>query len=244
MLALIIVLSCVLAFLLLILGLLLCPLKITVLYRDQVNLTLQYGLIKIPILPGKEKPEKEKKKKKEKPKKAKKPAEKKEDGKKKPGFLKSLKNKHGISGLLHLAKEILKIAGSTMKKFFVRFEIYHLHGDILLASGNAADTAVLYGKAVSILEPCVAVLMPLVPENKRKDVVLNVNPDFVSESSTINVYVQAGIRPWYVFGMVFSAIYQFIRVYMAANKAAKARQAEKAAEAAADTTETQTTQNS
>ena len=56
MLALIIVLSCVLAFLLLILGLLLCPLKITVLYQEQVNLTLQYGPLKIPILPGKEKP--------------------------------------------------------------------------------------------------------------------------------------------------------------------------------------------
>lgn len=241
MLALIIVLSCVLAFLLLILGLLFCPLKITALYQDRLNLTLQYGPLKIPILPGKEKPKKEKKK--EKPKKESKPEEKKAEDKKKPSFLKSLKNKHGISGLLQLAKEILKIAGSTMKKFFVHFEIYHFHGDILLASGNAADTAVLYGKAISILEPCVAVLMPLVPKNKRQDVVLNVNPDFVSETSTINVYVQAGIRPWFVFGMVFSAIYRFIRVYMAANKAAKARQEEKKAEAANEN-KTQETQNS
>lgn len=241
MVALIIVLSCVLAFLLLILGLLLCPLKITVLYQDQVNLKLQYGPLKIPILPGKEKPEEEKKK--EKPKKEKKSEQKTKDGKKKPGFLKKLKNKHGIGGLLSLAKEILKIAGSTMKKFFVHFEIYHLHGDILLASGNAADTAVLYGKAISILEPCLAVLLPLVPENKRKDVNLNVSPDFVSEKSTICVYVQAGIRPWYVFGMVFSAIYRFIRVYLAANKAAEARKAELALEAAKQK-ETQEPQNS
>lgn len=243
MVALIIVLSCVLAFLLLILGLLLCPLKVTVLYQEQVNLKLQYGPLKIPILPGKEKPEKAKKKKKEKPKKEKKPEQKTKDGKKKPGFLKKLKNKHGIGGLLSLAKEILKIAGSTMKKFFVHFEIYHLHGDILLASGNAAATAELYGKAVSILEPCMAVLLPLVPENKRQDVNLNVSPDFVSEKSTICVYVQAGIRPWYVFGMVFSAIYRFIRVYLAANKAAEARKAERAAQAASQK-ETQETQNS
>lgn len=213
MVALIVIGSIVLFFLLL----LLCPLKVTMRYREALSLTIQYAFIKIPILPAKEKPEGEK------PKKEKKPKPEEAEGEKKPSFLKKLKAQHGISGLLHLAKELTKLAGSTMKKLFSHVVVYHFHGDIRIGSDEAAKTAILYGKVCAVLEPCLAVLLPMVPKKKRKDVNLYVAPDFTSEVSDIGVYVQAGIRPLFLFSTVFGALFRFIRIYLAANKQAKSQ---------------------
>ncbi len=209
--------------------LLLCPLKVTLRYGEGITLVLRYAFLQFRLLPAKEKPEKQ-------PKKEKKPKKETPEGEKQPSFLQKLKAQHGVSGLLWLAKELTRLAGSTLKKLFSHVVVYHLHGDIRLATGDAAQTAILYGKACAVLEPCVAVLLPLVPKKKRRDVDLYVTPDFVSEVSDIRVYAQAGIRPLFLFSAAFGALFRFFRIYLAAGQRAKAR-ADAAGQAAENTNE-------
>lgn len=207
-----IVVGSILLFLLLIFLLLLCPIKVTVALREELSLSIQYGPIKIPILPAKktEKPAKEKKKKpKEEPEQA---------GEKKPSFFKKLKDQHGVSGLLYLAKGLLKLAGSTMKKLFSHVVVYHLSADIRIGSDDAAQTAIQYGRICAVAEPCMTLLLPLVPKKKRKDVQLYVAPDFTSEVSAYQVYAQVGIRPLFLFSAAFGALFRFIRIYLGAPK--------------------------
>lgn len=211
MVALIVIGGIVLFFLLL----LLCPLKVTLRMEEELSLAVQYAFLKIPILPAKEKPEKEK------PKKEKKKQPEEAEGEKKPSFLKKLKDQHGVSGLIHLGKELLKLAGSTMKKLFSHVVVYHLRGDVRIGTGDAAETAILYGRVCAVVEPCMAVLLPMVPKKKRRDVYLYVAPDFASEVSDIKVYVQAGIKPLFLFSALFGALFRLIRVYLAANKRAE-----------------------
>ena len=134
-----------------------------------------------------------------------------------------MKEQHGIPGLLRLAKEVTKLATSAMKKLFSHLVVYHLRGDIRLSSGDAADTAILYGRVCAVLQPCMTVLLPLVPKKKRKDVKLQVSPDFASEDSHISVYAQVGIKPLFVLSAAFGALFRFVKVYLSASKAAKVR---------------------
>lgn len=198
--------------------LLLCPLKLSLWYGEDLTLKIGYGPIRIPILPKKERPEQPEKIKKEKKPKKEPPSEEKE-----PNFFQRLKEQHGLSGLLHLATEVTKLAASTMKKLFSHVVVYHLRGDIRLSAGDAADTAILYGRVCAVLQPCMAVLLPLVPKKKRKDVTMQVSPDFVSEDSHISVYAQVGIKPLFLLTAVFGALFRFVKIYLAANKAAKER---------------------
>jgi hypothetical protein len=211
-----IIIGSIVLFLLLVL---LCPLKVTLRYGEQLSLRLRYGFLSFSLLPGKEKPEKEKKVKK--PKKPKKEPATGEE--KKPSILKRLKKERGLFGLLRLTKALTKLAGSTLRRFLSHVVIYHLHGDIRIGSGDAAKTAILYGKACAVLEPCLALLLPQVPAHLRRDVDLYVTPDFTAEETDIGVYVQAGIRPLFVFTTVFGALFRAIRIFLSSGKDAKAR---------------------
>ena len=122
-----------------------------------------------------------------------------------------------------MATEVTKLAAFTMKKLFSHVVVYHLRGDIRLSAGDAADTAILYGRVCAVLQPCMTVLLPLVPKKKRKDVTMQVSPDFVSEDSHISVYAQAGIKPLFLLSTVFGALFRCIKIYLAANKTAKER---------------------
>lgn len=215
-----IVIGSILLFLLLVL---LCPVKLSVTYQETLSLTLRYAFVKIRLLPSKT-PEKASAAKEKKPKKEKKPPS--EEGEKPKSFFQKLKEQHGISGLLYLGKELLKLAGSSLKGFFSHVVVYHLHGDVRIATDDAAQTAIQFGQACAVLEPCMAVLMPLVPKKKRKDVKLYVAPDFTSEVSKIGVYAEVGIRPLFVFSTVFYALFRFIAIYVRAGQRAKERKAE------------------
>lgn len=209
-----IVIGSVLLFLFL---LLLCPIKMTLRYRETLSLTIQYAFLKFTVLPAKEKPEWKQQKK------EKKPEQKEKEEEKKPSFFERMKEQHGLSGLLHLAVELAKLAGSTMKKFFSHVVVYHLHGDIQIGTGDAAQTAILYGKTCAVLEPSMAVILAAVPEKKRRDVRWNVAPDFAAEQTEIGVYAQVGMKPLFILSVAIGALIRLIRIYLSQNKEAKSQ---------------------
>ena len=226
-----IVIGSIVLFLLL---LLLIPVKVTATMEDELRLKLGYAFLRFTILPAKEKPEdpekeREKKRKKLQKKEAKKKKKQKEKEDKKKGiepkasFLKKLRQQNGLSGLLHLAGGLVKVATTTLRHLFSHIVVYHLHLNLNIGSENAADTAQLHGKVCAFLDSCSSLLMPVIPKKKRRDVKWCILPDFTSETTKIELFAQAGIRPLFVFSAVFGALFRFLRTYVSMRCRSRAR---------------------
>lgn len=129
-------------------------------YTDTLTLTLKILFFKIKLIPPPEKKEKEEKPKKEKPKKKpkKKEPEKKKDEEKKPSFLATLKEKHGLSGLVSLFTSLAKIAAGMLRNIVSHIVIKKFDVGIALSGEDAASVAVNYGKLCSALYPSINVI--------------------------------------------------------------------------------------
>ena len=173
-------------------------------YTDDVRLMVKVLFVKIPILPPKEKPKKQKKEKKKKPKKKKpepKPAPEAEDKKKeekKQSYLSKLKDKKGVTGIISLFKELAKIAGGLLKGIFSRIVITKLVVGIALKSGDAASTALAYGKLCSAIYPSINII---VAATICRDYHVTIEPIFDDERETevyavIHAYIRIGSILW------------------------------------------------
>lgn len=155
------------------------PLKVSFSYSDKLYLSVKYLFIKINFLPtDPNKPKKEKKpaEKKEEPQKEK-PAEPKE---KKPNPILELLKSNGHDGMIEILQKfgnILKTYGGKLFKSIVFDEAYI---DISVGTGDAASTAVKYGKTCQIVYP----LMGFICNNnvvKKYDA--NVEADFLANDT-------------------------------------------------------------
>lgn len=163
-------------------------------YTEELNLTIKilfYKKTLVPPPPKKEKPKKEKK-----PKKQKKKPEPEETGEKKEeekkSFLARLHEKKGLSGVIELFTGLAKIAGGALKKIFSHIVIHKMDVGIAVNSGDAASTAVTYGRLCSAIYPSINVI---VAATKCKDYHVTVEPVFDDEKDTeIYVDIHAHLR--------------------------------------------------
>ena len=153
-------------------------------YTDELRLSLKILFFKKTLLPS---PPEHKKKK---PKKEKKPKEKKqkpeaeqtgEEKEEKKSYLARLKEKKGLSGLVELFTGLARIAGGMLKKLFSHIVIHKLDVGIAVSSGDAASTAVTYGRLCSAVYPAINVITAA---TKCKDYHVTVEPVFDDEKST------------------------------------------------------------
>ncbi len=145
---------CILAgIILLIVGILSIPVHVSFSYEDKIFLSVRYLFLKFRILPQGEK--KEKKPKKEKKKKEKPKEEPKEEApkEKKPNPLLNMVKANGYDGMM----EVLRNLGSVLARYgsqlfksviFDEFDIY-----VVVGKGDAAATAIEYGKACQRVYP-------------------------------------------------------------------------------------------
>ena len=132
-------------------------------YENEITLSVKVLFIKKTLVPTPPKKEKKKKEKKKKPEK-KPPEKKKETGEedkkeKKLNYLQKIKEKKGLTGLLSLITGAARIAGGAMKGLFSHIVIKKMDMGIALCSGDAASTAVNYGRLCSIVYPAVNVIV-------------------------------------------------------------------------------------
>lgn len=185
----------ILGILLLIFLILLIPVEIIAHYGDDLTLTLKVLFYRKVLLPQPEKPEKPKMEKKEKkpedkPKEKKEPKEEKE---KKSSYLTKLREKKGLSGVLSLLTGLAKIAGSTLKGLFSHLVIRRLDVGIALSSGDAASTAINYGRLCAVVYPAVDVI---VSSTVCRDYRVSLEPVFDDEKDTeITADLHAHLRP-------------------------------------------------
>ena len=139
-------------------------------------------------------PEKKKKKKKKKKTEAKKPE--KTEKKKKDGFFKSQTSGFGVYDYIELIKIVLE-------KFVAKIYFEKLEVDITVASDDAAQTALNFGRLNAAIYPLVGLING---HKKIKSLHIGITPDFTKTNSVYNAEAVAYIRIYNVIAAVISII--------------------------------------
>lgn len=191
-------------------------------YTDTVKCKVSWLFLKINIYPL---PEKKEKKLKEEPEKKKEPKPKKEEPEKpkKENFLKTFYNNQGLSGVIELLRNCVAALKRFSIKFIKRAVIFKkLHLEIHITEGDAAATALKYGKVCSALYPSLGFIC----SNMRvKDYKVNVYADYCGEKTSVELVTQTAIIPRALIGAGFSLcmslIKQLLKVVIANTKSSK-----------------------
>lgn len=215
------VLACIVGLIVLLLSL---PIKVNLMVGEKINLAVKYMFFKFELLPfGKKKPkeEKEEKPKEEKPKEEK-PKEKKPKKEKKPNpLVESIKamDTDDRDQIIHNLGHVLSLFG---KKFlnsivFDEFDIY-----VKVGSGDAASTAIKYGKLCQQIYPAAGYICA---NNKVGKYDIVIEPDFLAKSTEAEVYIDLSITVRKiinsVIGLVFRLLFSVILKFVMAIKSTK-----------------------
>lgn len=164
------------------------PVKVSLGYDDKISLSIKYLFIKLDVLPtdpNKPKKEKAPKEKKEEP-----PKDETAPKEKKPNPIMEMVKANGYDGMMEILGNlgrILKKFGSSLLKSIV-FDDAYIY--IIVGTGDAASTAIKYGKACQKVYP----LMGFICNNnivKHYDV--NVEPDFLANNSQGEFFFEMNI---------------------------------------------------
>ena len=121
--------------------------------------------------------------------------------------------------------EILKMFFSRFSKH-LRIKVARLN--LVIATGDAANTAILYGAVCQAVNPIVLLLEKHLNINKLEKADIDVRPDFVGESIHADVKISFSISVWQLADIGLRALKSFIKTKL--NAAKRAARAEAAAE--------------
>jgi hypothetical protein len=201
--------------LLLLIILLIIPVGIRIKYDKDFSMFVTAGLIKVRILPGKEKKikisdysekklrrqrekQKRRQEKKARKKKRKEPEEKKE--KKDSVLAARLKNIDTAPDMIAELYDMLMIVSD---KFAKRLTVKVFRLDAIIGSDNAAKTAILFGGATSLASCFSAFLDQHMTLKKRRGASINVAPDFLAEKPLLSADVQMTVTLGGMFTFLF-----------------------------------------
>lgn len=200
-----------LGFLLLILAVLLMPINLYMAYDKEFTVRIRYAFISYTIYPQKEKKEKEQPARKEKPKKRSVRKTQKKDGKEKEKIhpfasVADMFKEDGVGATLSYIMELVKLAGSEIKRVLRILVVDRLELELHIASEDAADTAVDYGKACGIVYPAQAVLETVFRIQKRH---IQIYPDFTAQKGKALIFLKLHVLPLRISGAVVGIIYRY-----------------------------------
>ena len=165
------------------------PLKVNLGYSDKISLSIKYLFIKLNILPtDPNKPKKEKKPKEEKPEEPKKEEEPPKE--KKPNPILEMVKANGFDGMMEVLGNlgnVLKIFGGKLLKSIVFNEAYVY---ISVGTGDAASTAIKYGKTCQKIYPVMGFLCS---NNVVRHHDINIEADFLANKSEGEFYFEMNI---------------------------------------------------
>ena len=187
---------------------------VTVAYSDEVSLSVKVLFFKIKILPSKD-GKKVRGMSEKKAKKIREALQKKEKKKalekKEKDEAKKIKDKKSILEIISNVKLITSIVLTVIKKFFGHLKIKITRIKLVVASDDAATTAVAYGAITQSLN----ILLPALESVKTfkgiKRSEIDVRADFLQDSPTIDIEISFSIRVWHIFHVAFSALGKFIK---------------------------------
>lgn len=164
------------------------PLKVALGYDDKISLDIRYLFVKLKILPtDPNKPKKEKAPKEKKPEEPKKEEAPKE---KKPNPIVEMAKANGFDGMM----EVLGNLGNVLKIFggkLLRSIVFNKADiNITVGTGDAASTALKYGKTCQKIYPIMGFLCS---NNVVKHHNINVSADFLANDTKGNFYFEMNI---------------------------------------------------
>ncbi len=172
----------------LLLLLLLMPVTVRIIYDEQLKLRAYYGCIPIYRYPSK-RPQKPKPEKAEKAKKA-------EKGDKAPnalakGLEETLKEQ-GVAGAAAYLRDIAHLTGTIFRHLLAAIVVDRQEMQIVVATGDAAETALLYGRLCGVIYPAQALIERYVRIRRRQ---IEVAPNFTLEQGYVKGAVTFHVIP-------------------------------------------------
>lgn len=192
------------------------PIHVTVGLADHVSVMVRVLFLKISILPKKRKKKPKDGDKKKKEKKPKEKKKKKTDGedKKKKKSEKHPKKKKTASDIVALVRMLLNVVAALFRKLGRNFKIRVHAYEICVASEDAAKTAVMYGAVKTLSETLFLRLEDSINFKIVKNAPVGIYVDFLEEKFKANVKIDFSISIAGVFGILFAAIFEFIRSFI------------------------------
>ena len=210
-----IVLGCILLFFVFLLSL---KATITIRYSDEITLFVRVLFFKIKILPKKEKKKGPRSMSPAKAKKIRQKLLKKEQAKREKKAQKAIqkkqappKPKKSVAEILDLIALVRKLVAAVVKRFFKRLRIDVARLKIKIATGDAASTAIAYGAVTQSINVLLPLLEPIKNFGLPKTTEIDIQPDFLSEDSEIDIRLSFSLRVWHVFDVAFSALSAFLK---------------------------------
>ena len=124
---------------------------------------------------------------------------------------KKQKQKKSISEIITDVKMITDIALAVIKKFFGHLQIKIARIKMVVATEDAATTAIAYGAITQSLN----ILLPALESVKNfkglKRADIGIRPDFLSDSPTVDIKISFSIRVWHIFDVAIAALVKFIK---------------------------------
>lgn len=162
----------------------LLPVRVEVAFREEFALTLRYGFLRFPLLPGKESPE-------EPP-----PEPQEPEGPSAAGRLKRALKREGFWGLVQalgeFVKEALRASGRLLSHLKLKsFDLYLCLG----GAYDAAEAAILYGQLSAGVYGACGTLFSLMPCKKKG---VTVDLSYSAAENTADFSACLSIRPLFV----------------------------------------------
>jgi hypothetical protein len=172
-------------------------------YAGELHVRIRVLGVPVTLLPTLDKPEKETVRQPKKTKKSK-PSKTKELGEE----LSRSVREDGVSATLAYLGKLAEIAAQALGRVLHSFTVDRLKLDMLIAAGDADDTAVRYGQVCGVLYPTLAALSGPIKVRRRE---LRVEPNFLLEKSDARFDVR--LHVW-VYRLVGAAIVLLVRMLL------------------------------
>ena len=183
-------------------------------YTDYIYVSVRWLFLKINILPLKPKKKKEKK---EEPPEEKKEDEEEEEKPKKEGenpIITTIKNM-GYDGVMEILSRLGHALSGMTRRLFKAFAIQNIDLDITVGKGDAAATAIEYGKTCNKVYPVFGLMTSTMKVSTYN---VNVSPDFLANHNTGEFHIDFYMVPrklinaFVVFGveLVFKVLLKFL----------------------------------
>ncbi len=199
-------------------------------YDEEFKLDISWLFIKLHILPKKEKPKKEKPEKPEEEKKEEEPKAETETEKKDNIIVNFYKNQ-GFSGVIQLLRDTVSAINGMFGSIFKHFIFRELKLYMSVGAGDAAETAILYGKTCSVVFPAMGLITSTC---KVKEYDCGVQPNFMGPDKTAVFRAVISMRPIFItnavivlaFKLLFKVVFKLLKNSKPATVEPQAKQSE------------------
>ncbi|MEE1282816.1 MAG: DUF2953 domain-containing protein [Acutalibacteraceae bacterium] len=179
--------------------------------ENKTTIWIRYLFFKIPIYPRKKKKAKKQKSDKKTEKKAKKPSKDKSK-EKKDGFFSSTLKSQGLSAVIEILEKIIKILKDFSSSTLKHLKIKNLKLDVISAGEDAADAAINFGYACSVVYPILGVLSALINFLNVPDV--NITVDYDKKETLASLFLQFKIKLFFLLGIILKYSIKGILLYI------------------------------